>query len=263
MTDPWLLGAAAAASVISMTLVWLLSLALRNAGIVDVFWGLGFTILVVLSAWLGSGDAGRSALTLALVAVWGVRLAAHIGWRSRGKPEDFRYQEFRRNAGQAFWWRSYFTVFLLQGGVMWVVALPLLAALGASHPPVFGVWDVVAVVLWVVGFAFEAGGDLQLARFKANPANRGRVLSSGFWGLTRHPNYFGDALVWWGFGCLGLAVGAWWALIGPVVMTFLLWRVSGVAMLERSMVDTKPGYREYVESTPAFLPRIPGLRRRG
>ena len=263
MSDIGLLGVAAAAIVVSMTLIWLLSLALRNAGIVDVFWGLGFTVLAGLGVWLTSGDPGRSALTLTLVAVWGVRLAAHIGWRSRGKPEDFRYQEFRRNAGSAFWWHSYFTVFMLQGGVMWVVALPLMAALSSPQPPAVGAWDVLAVVLWIAGFAFEAGGDLQLARFKSKPANRGRVLSSGFWGLTRHPNYFGDALIWWGFGCLGLAVGAWWALISPIVMTFLLWRVSGVAMLERTMVDTKPGYREYVDSTPAFLPRIPGLRRRG
>ncbi len=263
MADPGLLGYAAAGIGVFMTLVWLLSLLLRDVSIVDVFWGLGFIVTGALAAWLGSGDAGRAALLLVLVAVWGLRLAGHIGWRNHGKSEDPRYQKFRANAGSAFWWRSYFTVFLLQGVVMWLVALPLLAALGEPQPSLVTAWDVAAIALWAIGLAFEAGGDLQLARFKANPANRGRVLSTGFWGLTRHPNYFGDAVVWWGFGCLGLAVGAWWTLIGPVVMTVLLARVSGVTLLERSMIETKPGYREYVESTPAFFPRIPFLGRRG
>ncbi len=255
------LGATAGAAAVAMTLVWALSLRLRNAGIVDVFWGVGFVLIAALAVWLGQGGGVRAALVLALTSVWGLRLALHIGWRSRGKPEDHRYQQFRANAGPSFWWRSLFTVFLLQGAVMWVVALPLTAALAVRGPNAPTLWDAAALLLWAAGMVFEAGADWQLARFKADPANRGKVCNRGFWGLSRHPNYFGDAVVWWGFGCFGLAVGAWWTLVGPALMTLLLRRVSGVTLLDSTLSQRRPGYRDYMRSTPSFVPRLPRRRR--
>ena len=142
---------------------------------------------------------------------------------------------------------------------MWVVVLPVLVAQDASYPSFITGWDIVAI--WVIGLIFEAGDDFQLARFKSNPGNHGRVLRSGFWRLTRHPNYFGETLVWWGFGFLGLSVVAWWPLISPIVMTVFLVCISGVLMLERVLIDSKPEYRTYVEDTPAFVPRMMGWRR--
>ena len=245
-----------------MTLVWVLSLILGDASIVDVAWGLGFIVVAVVGIIAGGGDTGRSVLVLALVMLWGMRLAAHIGTRNHGKPEDFRYQQFRKSAGRSFWWRSYFTVFLLQSGLMWVVSLPIAAALTIAHPRLMTGWDVAALLLWAIGFTFEAGGDWQLRRFKANPQNHGRLLTSGFWALTRHPNYFGDATVWWAFGLFGVSVGAWWTLLSPLLMSILLMRVSGVAMLERTLAETKPEYQKYMRSTPPFFPRIPGTTRR-
>ena len=245
-----------------MTMVWVLSLILSDASIVDVAWGPGFIVVAAVGIVTGAGDRNRSVLVLILVTLWGIRLATHIGTRNHGKPEDFRYQQFRKNAGRSFWWRSYFTVFLLQGGVMWLVSIPIAAVLTIAHPPLITGWDVAALLIWVIGFVFEAGGDWQLRRFKANPENRGKLLTSGFWSVTRHPNYFGDAMVWWGFGLFAVSVGAWWALASPIVMSIFLMRVSGVAMLERTLVTTKPGYQEYIQTTPAFFPRIPRLTRR-
>ena len=253
--------------------VWLLSLALRDSSIVDIFWGAGF-IAVIWTLVMSAGDAGpRGWLMAALVTVWGMRLSLHILLRNRGRGEDFRYRTWREEAGAAWWWRSYFKVFLLQGAEMWIVALPLAAvasttATGAlsfssARPgasPGLGWFEALGVVVWSVGLLFEAIGDRQLMRFKADPANKGRVMSSGLWRYTRHPNYFGDATVWWGHYLVAAAAGAWWTIVSPALMTFLLVRVSGVSMLERTLSGTKPGYREYIESTSAFVPLPPGRR---
>ena len=257
-----LLGLSAAAVAAYMTLVWAISLIKRDASIVDVFWGPGFIVVAALHFALGDGFEPRGVLVLALVTVWGLRLGGHILWRNWGRGEDRRYQEFRANAGPSFWWRSYFTVFLLQGGLLWVISMSLLAAQLSPEPAALAPTDVIDVVLWLTGMVFEAGGDLQLARFRADPQNRGRVLRTGLWGLTRHPNYFGDAVVWWAYFVFaaGTLVGAW-TVFSPLLMTALLLRVSGVRLLERSLVETKPEYREYMQSTPAFLPRIPGWRK--
>jgi steroid 5-alpha reductase family enzyme len=242
----------------AVTLLWLLSLLLRDASIVDVFWGLGFVAVY----WLGSALvahplAPRQWLVGALVTIWGVRLALHILRRNWGQGEDFRYARWREEAGPSWWWRSYFKVFLLQGGILWLVAMPLLAVLADSalHPT--GLLDALAVLVWAVGFLFEAGGDWQLSRFKADPANTGHLMTAGLWRYTRHPNYFGDALQWWGFYLFALASGAWWTIFSPLLMTYLLRRVSGVAMLERTLRETKPGYAAYMARTNAFLPGRP------
>ncbi len=242
----------------AMTLLWALSLLWRDAGIVDIFWGFGFVIFVWGAFLLTpEGFQPRKLLLSVLVTLWGLRLAGHIFARNWAKPEDFRYAAWRQEAGRSWWWRSLFKVFLLQGGILCIVAAPLLAA-QVSAVPVRLTWlDVVAIPLWLVGFIFEAGGDWQLMRFKAKPSNRGKVLQSGFWRYTRHPNYFGDAVQWWAFYLIALAGGAWWTVFSPLLMTFLLVRVSGVAMLEKSLKEAKPGYREYIENTPAFVPWFP------
>ncbi len=246
-----------------MTLLWLISLALRNSSIVDIFWGLGF----VVAAWAYHVRApealsARTVLLLALVSVWGLRLSFYILWRNWGKAEDFRYAKWRAESGTRWWWKSLLQVFLLQGLLLWVISAPLLAAQLRSPAPSHTWLDGTAIGVWLIGFFFEAVGDLQLARFRANPANRGTLLRSGVWRFTRHPNYFGDATQWWGFYLLALAAGGGWTIFSPLLMTILLVRVSGVALLEKSLAEVKPGYREYIESTSAFIPWLPRRARR-
>lgn len=240
----------------SMTLLWLVSLALKDSSIVDIFWGTGFVITFWATFALSGLPKTWSVYVLgALVTLWGLRLSLYILRRNLGKGEDFRYAQWREEHGVNWWWFSFFQVFLLQGFLMWIIAVPLVAAQFSGA----GRFEWIAIpgaVLWLVGFIFEAGGDWQLARFKADPANKGKLLTTGLWGLTRHPNYFGDAVQWWGFYLFALANGGWWTIFSPILMTFLLLRVSGVAMLEKSLKDTKPGYEEYVENTPAFFPRL-------
>jgi len=240
----------------AMLLLWAVSLRLRDASIVDPFWGAGF----VLAAWVSHAAAGaggaRAWLALALVTAWGLRLSVHLLRRNAGHGEDFRYAAMRRGHGKRFWWVSLFTVFLLQGALLWSISLPLQKAISASGRPA-GALEAAAALLWAVGFLFEVVGDRQLARFKADPASRGRVLDTGLWRYTRHPNYFGDAVQWWAFGLLGLGAGAPWTLLSPALMTFLLLRVSGVALLEKDIAGRRPGYRDYVERTSAFFPLPP------
>ena len=241
-----------------MVTLWLLSLWLRDASIVDIFWGLGF----VCVAWLyfaltPQGFSARKGVLSLLVTVWGLRLSVHIFLRNRGKGEDFRYRGWREQAGGKWWWQSFFKVFLLQGVLLWVISAPLLAAQISPIPAGLTWLDYAGLVLWVIGFAFEAVGDWQLRRFKADPANRGKLYTGGVWRYTRHPNYFGDAALWWGFFMIAAAAGGWWSVFSPLLMTFLLVRVSGVAMLEKSLAQAKPGYAEYIRTTSAFIPWFP------
>jgi steroid 5-alpha reductase family enzyme len=256
-TAAWL--AAGLVILAAVTALWALSLVLHDSSIVDIFWGAGF-VLVVWSV-IAIGPAGdlplRGWLVALLVTCWGLRLSLHILWRNRGKGEDYRYRKWREEAGAPWWWRSYFKVFLLQGVIMWLVAAPVVAVVGSRPQPPLGWAEVLGAAVWLVGFVFEAAGDRQLSRFKADPANKGRLFSGGVWRYTRHPNYFGDAAVWWGHYVVAAAAGAWWTVFSPALMTFLLVRVSGVAMLESAMRDSKPGYREYIESTSAFFPLPP------
>jgi steroid 5-alpha reductase family enzyme len=192
------------------------------------------------------------------VAVWGLRLSIYLAWRNLGKGEDFRYRQFRQQYGpHRYWWISYFQTFLLQGILMWLISAPLLGAQYQGSELKLGWLDMAGVLLWITGFVFEAGGDFQLARFKKDPGNRGRVLSSGFWRYTRHPNYFGDTAVWWGYGLICLAAGSYIPVMGSLLMTALIIKVSGVALLEKSLKEAKPEYREYIEKTSAFFPWFP------
>ena len=251
------LATCAVAIAAYMAAIWVLSLPLRDASIADVFWGPGFALAAIVAAAI-SPPSARATLLVVLTSVWGVRLALHIGtrWRKK-KEEDRRYQAMRATWGDRFPWVSLFTVFLLQGALLWVVSLPLQAgaALGAARP--LGPIDLAGVLVFGVGLAFEAVGDAQLARFLSDPSSRGRVMETGLWRYTRHPNYFGDALVWWGLGIIGAATGAWWCLLGPALMTFLLVRVSGVSLLEKDIAGRRPEYVAYIRRTSPFLPLPP------
>ncbi len=240
-----------------MSALWLLSVLLRDASIVDPFWGMTF----VISAWYyfsqtPDGDPARKWLLVALVTIWGLRLSIYLLWRNWGQGEDFRYQGFRQKYGpQRYWWVSFFQVFMLQGLLAWIISAPLLGA--QIRGGGLGLVDFLAAGVWLIGFIFEAGGDLQLARFKADPAHKGQLLTSGFWRYTRHPNYFGDSACWWAFGLLSLAAGSIFAALGAVIMTALIIRVSGLYRLEASLVKEKPGYADYIRRTSAFIPLPP------
>lgn len=258
MSLPELIAVTGAVAVLYMLAIWLLSIPLRNASIVDIFWGLGFVVVAFFCLVLADGFAGRRILMTALVTIWGLRLSLYILWRNLGKGEDYRYRAWREAAGPSFWWTSLFRVFLLQGMILWIVSMPILAANYYDSPGHFTAIDVAGLLVWCLGLIFETVGDIQLARFKARPENKGQVMRTGLWRYTRHPNYFGDATVWWGLFLVAAAtVDGLWTVFSPALMTFLLLRVSGVALLEKKQVDTKPGYRDYIESTSAFLPWFP------
>jgi len=251
------LGIGLAVGLAFMVVLWLVSLALRNSSIVDVAWGPSFLLQAAIYANLSpDGWAPRKALLLVLVAVWSARLAIHVATRNAGKGEDYRYATWRAEAGDAWWWRSFFKVFLLQGLLSWFIGMPLLAA-QAGAMQAWTVLDAVGVALWAIGFVFEAGGDWQLRAFLADPASRGRSLTSGLWRYTRHPNYFGDATQWWGFFILAAAAGGWWSVLSPVAMTFLIVRISGVGMLEETISQRRPDYAAYMRTTNAFIPWFP------
>ncbi len=249
--------AVALGAVLTMgTLLWLLSLRLRDASIVDIFWGPFFLLQVAIYAALRpDGFDGRQLLVLALVAAWSVRLATHIASRHAGKGEDERYARWRSQHGEGWPLRSLFQVFVLQAILAWVIAAPLLVAI--SSPAHWGWLDAAGVALWIIGFAFEAVGDYQLTAFIRDPANRGRTMRHGLWRYSRHPNYFGDAAQWWGLWLIASSAGGWWTIFAPLIMTVLLVRVSGVGLLERTIADRREGYAEYMGTTSAFVPLPP------
>jgi steroid 5-alpha reductase family enzyme len=244
--------------LVVVTVIWIISVIIKDASIVDLFWGLGF-VIVNAYYFISSGEQfTRKILLLILVTLWGLRLFIYLSWRNIGKGEDYRYQGFRQKYGpDRYWWFSYFQVFLLQGALTMLVSLPLLGANISTGSNMLTWLDISGIILFIIGFIFEAGGDLQLARFKRNPENKGKVLNKGLWKYTRHPNYFGDAVIWWSFGMFSLAAGSYWPLIGSAIMTLLIIKVSGVAMLEKSLNNTKPEYREYIRKTSSFIPWFP------
>lgn len=249
-----MLAATVVALALCMSALWALSVKLENASIVDPFWGPGFLVAAVVAATSGVGSP-RGWLMVALVAVWAVRLGLYLLIRNAGHGEDRRYAAMRAQHGARFRWVSLGTVFGFQGLLIVVLSAPIQAAIRSAAP--LGVWDVLGLCFWVIGFAFEAVGDAQLTAFLRDPQNRGRVCSVGLWRYTRHPNYFGEATLWWGFGLLAVGAGAPWALFAPAIMTFLLLRVSGVSLLERDITERRPHYRDYIARTSAFFPMPP------
>lgn len=247
------------AIMVYMTLIWLLSLNMQNAGIVDIFWGPGFVLAaVVYGINSPDGFSARKILIVLLVAIWGLRLGWHIGLRNLDHEEDYRYQAWRKTNGNTWWWKSFFKVFTLQGLLMWLISMPLLVAQYSPEPANLTVFDLLGVIIWLIGFAFEAVGDWQLTQFKADVSNKGKVLRTGLWRYTRHPNYFGDATVWWGYFIIALSTpNGIVTIFAPLLMTVMLMRVSGVALLEQNLKKTKPEYADYIATTNSFFPGIP------
>lgn len=238
-----------------LILLWLVSLRIKNSSIVDIFWGMGF----VVAAWgtqLFSGIyTERSVLLLILVSLWGARLSGYLAWRNWGKPEDYRYQAMREKMGNSFCWVSLFSVFLLQGALIVVISIPVQATILSGSP--IGMVDILGALVTTTGIFFESLADYQLASFKKDPKNQGQVLDRGLWRYTRHPNYFGDFLVWWGFYLIALTSGAWWVFFSPLIMSFLLMKVSGVPLLESALAKRTQGYQDYIRRTSRFFPRPP------
>lgn len=244
--------------LILITLLWLLSVFIKNVSIVDIFWGSGFVIVNAYYFWAMPQINLRNIILLVLVSLWGLRLSIYLAIRNIGKGEDFRYQQFRKDYGpKRYWWFSFFQVFLLQAVLILIVSLPLLGANYNTSTNQLNLLDYFAIVVWLIGFAFEAGGDYQLSKFKSKPENKGKLLTTGFWKYTRHPNYFGDSAVWWAYALFSISAGAYWQIIGSIIMTALIIKVSGVYLLEKTLIDKKPGYKKYIESTNAFFPWFP------
>ncbi len=242
---------------VCLFVLWLISLWKQDSSIVDLFWGIGFT-LIAWSAFLWQeSPQARSYLINLLVTIWGLRLSIYLMWRNHGRGEDPRYQSMRRSYGSHYWWVSLLIVFVLQGALMWLISLPIQAAALNPLPTRWNIWDGCGLVIWTIGISFETIGDWQLARFRSHPENRGKVLRSGLWRYTRHPNYFGDFCVWWGIYLIAAAGGAWWTVISPVIMSVLLMRVSGVSLLESTIQDRRPEYADYQRITNAFFPWFP------
>jgi len=240
-----------------MTILWVVSIVLKNVSIVDMFWGFGF-VMVNTFYFFNTETTPAKIVLLFLVAIWGLRLSFYLALRNIGKPEDFRYQEFRKKYGMKnYWWISFFQTFLLQGILMWIISMPLLGVNLYSTSQNIHLLDYLGILIWIIGFIFEAGGDMQLARFKKNKANSGKVLSTGFWHYTRHPNYFGDSAVWWGFGILCLSAESYLLISGSIIMTLLILKVSGVVLLEKSLKEKKPDYENYIRKTSSFIPWFP------
>ncbi len=236
-------------------LFWLVSLAKNDVSIVDSLWSLMFLLSAATYAFLSGAAGPRATLVLVLVGLWAVRLSAHITWRNRGQPGDYRYQQIRHNNEPGFRFKSLYIVFGLLAALAWVISAPLASAISAGGGLTW--LDYAGVTLWAVGLFFEAVGDYQLARFKSQPDSAGRVMDRGLWRYTRHPNYFGDFTVWWGFYLLALPGGGWWTVFAPLLMSVLLLRVSGVSLLEKDIAGRRPAYADYVRRTNAFFPGPP------
>lgn len=247
------------ATIALFSLVWGIHVKIRDAGIVDFFWGPGFALVAWLTIALSGGGTTGTLLLAGLITVWAVRLTAHMVWRHRHMDgEDARYAAMRRKGGPGWWWRSLFTLYWLQAAIQWVLGTPVHASLFGRTEALSPALLYPGLALFAVGMVLETVADFQLWRFKADPANRGRLMTEGLFAWSRHPNYFGETLVWWGFGLIAYAdTGLVWALVGPALITLLLLKVSGVTLLDTHLAATKQGYADWAARTPAFVPRRP------
>ena len=241
-----------------LTILWIVSVLIKDASIVDIFWGITFIVTNTYYFFATSDFFTRKIILLVLVSLWGLRLSIFLAYRNIGNGEDYRYQEFRKKYGpERYWWFSFFQVYLLQGIFSILVSITLLGSHFNTQTNDLNLFDYLGILVWLIGFIFEAGGDYQMTKFKKNPENKGKVLNTGFWKYTRHPNYFGDSAVWWSYAIFSIAAGSYWTIVGSFIMTFLLLKVSGVALLEKSLKDGKPEYNDYIQKTNSFLPWFP------
>lgn len=234
---------------------WVVSLLRNDVSIVDSLWSIMFLLVALVYSATAVNTGPREILVLSLVTLWALRLSIYITWRNHGQREDYRYRKIRANNDPGFRFKSLYIVFGFQAMLAWVISLPLIVAIGGQSA--IGLLDYAGIVFFVVGFIFEALGDLQLSRFRSNPENAGKVLDQGLWRYTRHPNYFGNFTMWWGFFLIALSTGGWWTIISPLLMTFLLLKVSGVALLEKDISGRRPQYQQYIRRTNAFFPGFP------
>lgn len=242
--------------VVLALLTWLLSVLKRDVSIVDSIWSLMILTGGITYA-IGAGvEGGHSFIILWLLVAWALRLSGYLTWRNWGQPEDRRYRQMRDKYSPHFALKSLGLVFILQAVLAWIISMPLWPALSIGAAGLQWL-EVAALVLVLVGLGMESAADWQMARFQADPGNRGRVMNSGLWRYSRHPNYFGEALVWWGYYLFALAAGAWWTLPAPLLMTWLLLKFSGVVMLEKDITERRPAYRRYKQTTNAFIPGPP------
>jgi len=241
-----------------MIALWVISLVRCDASIVDPWWSMAFLLITAHTA-RSTGLTPAKTLLLLMVAAWAIRLWLHLLFRSRGKPEDPRYAAFRQRYGPArYWWISFFQVFILQGCLVVLISAPLQLAAAAHPPDRIRLTDIAGLSVFIVGLVAEIVADAQLQAFRNDPARRGQVLGTGLWRLSRHPNYFGEAVLWWGLWLFAVRQPYGWAsIVAPLVMTFLLVKVSGVPMLDAHLGATKPGYSDYIRRTSAFIPRPP------
>lgn len=240
---------------IYMNFWFVLSLLKKRNDVVDVAWGLGFTLIAWTAFYLGEFSV-RGLVVCFLVSIWGLRLAWHIHVRNRGKAEDYRYLAWRRAWGKWFYLRSYFQVYILQGILLFLIVLPILI-INQNTVSTFGWLDILGVIIWLIGFYFEAVGDAQLAKFIKNTAHQGKLMRTGLWAYTRHPNYFGEVTLWWGLWIITLSVpNGWVGIISPIVITILILKISGIPMLENKMSE-HPEFADYKKRVSKFFPLPP------
>ncbi len=246
-----------------MCFAFVISLIRKDNGTADIAYGWGFVLLAWTTYALGMPGLPAFIVSI-LVTIWAARLSIRIYLRSIGKPEDFRYKKWREEWGKTFVWRSFLQVYVLQGIVIYLVSIPVMMLNIYNGPIIFGLIALLGLLVWLKGFLFETIGDYQLARFIHNPANKGHVMDRGLWHFTRHPNYYGESLMWWGialvtFGTLGAITPLWFAAIafvGPVLITFMLLKVSGVPLLEAHFAG-QPEWEAYKAKTSVFIPWFP------
>jgi steroid 5-alpha reductase family enzyme len=242
--------------VVFMILFFLTAAGLKDNSIVDIAWGLGYVLVAALTFYRFSSGTYAHMLMTFLVSLWGLRLAVYIFFRNKCKGEDFRYKALREKWGNRYLIKSFFFIFIFQGVLLFIIALPIMVVNG-SDGPVLSIPHLVGMILFCIGFLFEVVADIQLARFKRNSSNKGKLMTKGLWSLSRHPNYFGESVVWWGIYWFALPVnGGWMTIISPLLITYLLIFFSGVPLLEKKYAD-REDFKAYKQKTPIFIPFIP------
>jgi steroid 5-alpha reductase family enzyme len=242
-----------------MSLIFILAWIKKDNSIVDIAWGIGFILVAMLTFFLETAFVTRHVLATALILIWGARLATYIAIRNRGRGEDFRYAQWRKDWGKWFFFRSFFQIYMLQGFLLLIISYPVML-INHSNEAGIEFLDILGLIIWLEGFFFEAMGDHQLSRFKRKAKNKGKIMTQGLWRYTRHPNYFGETAMWWGIFLIALSVkNGWTAIVSPLLITFLLLKVSGITMLEKKYVGNKE-FEEYAKRTSAFLPWFPKKR---